>query len=53
MPYCETPAAIASWISLVLSLSTMQSRMNGRGDHDLDRGHAAVAVGARDEAHAR
>ena len=29
MPYCETPAAIASWMSFVLSLLMMQSRMNG------------------------
>ena len=29
MPYCDTPAAIASWISLVLSLLMMQSRMKG------------------------
>ena len=42
---------MASWISLVLSLLMMQSRMNGRRDHDLDGGHAAVAVGARHEAH--
>ena len=29
MPYWETPAAMASWMSLVLSLLMMQSRMNG------------------------
>ena len=28
MPYCDVPAAIAPWISGVLSLSMMQSRMN-------------------------
>ena len=38
---------MAPWISEVLSLSTMQSRMNGGGDHDFDGRDAAQAVGAR------
>ena len=53
MPYCDVPAAIASWMSFVFSLLLDAVADVRRRDHDLDRGHAAEAVGARHQAHAR